>query len=303
LRDPTVTSAAKPNMVLAFAGMIFAALIYGAQFPLSRLAVTTDLTVYDVTALRFLIAAIILVPFFIRWGVRDCAGIGWGRGIALAFAGGVPMMAFLTGGLSFAPAGHGAAIQPGWATVLTFLLGWWLGTSKPRLAVLAGLAMAILGLVLIAWTGRATVGPHAVFGYLLFLCGGSCWAIFSTLAQRWKVDAFRAVAVIAVLSLAWLPVYVLFLEPRLFTAPPGVVAFHAFNQGVLNMLVGMTIWSWGIRVMGATAANRFGPLLPVFGTLLAIPVLGEWPTGLQVVGVVLVVGGLLVTTIPARKTT
>ncbi len=294
----------KPNSrtrLIAFAALIFAAVIYGAQFPLSRLAVTTDLTVWDVTALRYLTAGTLLLPLFFWFGWRDCCGLGWSRGIRLALAGGVPMMAFLTGGLAFAPAGHGSAIQPGWATVVTFIFAWLLGVSKPRPVIFLGLAIAGLGLFLIAWSGSAKVGPHVVTGYLLFLCGGTLWATFSTLAQRWKVDAFRAVTVVSVLSLAFLPLYFAVLSPRLFTAPVGVVVFHAFNQGVLNIIVGMTIWSWGIRMIGATAANRFGPLIPVFGTVLAIPVLGEIPTSLQIVGVVAVGGGLLITSIPARR--
>lgn len=294
------TKPTSQTRLIAFAALIFAAVIYGGQFPLSRLAVTTDLTVWDVTALRYLTAGILLLPLFVWFGWRDCCGIGWRRGLVLTLAGGVPMMAFLTSGLAFAPAGHGAAIQPGWATVMTFVFAWMLGVSKPRPLIFAGLAMAGLGLFLIAWSGSARVGPQAVTGYLLFLCGGTLWATFSTLAQRWKVDAIRGVTVIAVLSLAFAPVYFGFLSPRLFTAPAGVVAFHAFNQGVLNMIVGMTIWAWGIRLIGATAANRFGPLIPVFGTLLAIPVLHEVPTLIQIVGVVAVVGGLLITSIPAR---
>jgi drug/metabolite transporter (DMT)-like permease len=297
LANQTPTSRTR---LIAFGALIFAAVIYGAQFPLSRLAVTTDLTVWDLTALRYLTAGILLLPLFIWFGWRDCCGLGWSRGIRLALAGGVPMMAFLTGGLAFAPAGHGAAIQPGWATVVTFVFAWLLGVSRPRPVIFLGLAIAGAGLFLIAWSGSAKVGPHVVTGYLLFLCGGTLWATFSTLTQRWKIDAFRAVTIVAVLSLAFAPIYVAFLSPRLLTAPLGVVAFHGFNQGVLNMIVGMTIWSWGIRLIGATAANRFGPLIPVFGTLLAIPVLGEIPTSLQILGVVAVVGGLLITSIPQR---
>jgi drug/metabolite transporter (DMT)-like permease len=41
-------------------------------------------------------------------------------------------------------------------------------------------------------------------------------------------------------------------------------------------------------------AGRFPPMIPVVGTLLAIPVLGEIPSGLQIGGIALIIGGLFV---------
>ncbi|MNL86761.1 hypothetical protein D3C87_2156080 [compost metagenome] len=42
------------------------------------------------------------------------------------------------------------------------------------------------------------------------------------------------------------------------------------------------------------AVGRFPPLIPVTGTVLAIPVLGEIPSSLQLAGIVLIIGGLFV---------
>jgi drug/metabolite transporter (DMT)-like permease len=72
------------------------------------------------------------------------------------------------------------------------------------------------------------------------------------------------------------------------------VAFHAVNQGVLNMILALWLWGSAVRTLGAAEAQRFPPLIPVVGTLLAIPLLGEWPGPFQAVGVGLIVGGLVV---------
>jgi drug/metabolite transporter (DMT)-like permease len=50
-----------------------------------------------------------------------------------------------------------------------------------------------------------------------------------------------------------------------------------------------------VRVLGVALAQRFPPLIPVIGTLLSIPILGEWPGPLQSLGVAAIVIGLLLT--------
>jgi drug/metabolite transporter (DMT)-like permease len=75
--------------------------------------------------------------------------------------------------------------------------------------------------------------------------------------------------------------------------PWDAVLFHAVNQGILNVVVGLWLWAWAASIMGAGAAGRFPALIPVVGTLSAIPLLGEWPVPLQLAGMGLVVIGLL----------
>jgi drug/metabolite transporter (DMT)-like permease len=55
----------------------------------------------------------------------------------------------------------------------------------------------------------------------------------------------------------------------------------------------LALYAWTIRVLGASAASLFMPLVPFFGVLLAIPVLGEVPTAIQRVGIVSVSVGMV----------
>jgi drug/metabolite transporter (DMT)-like permease len=112
--------------------------------------------------------------------------------------------------------------------------------------------------------------------------------------QKWKIDALLATAVLCVLSMAYLPVYWLFLPSNLANIPLWLIAAHAFNQAVLNMIVGLWLWGWAARTIGASEAGRYPPLIPVIGTLTAIPVLAEWPGPFQTIAVVLIVLGLVV---------
>ena len=94
--------------------------------------------------------------------------------------------------------------------------------------------------------------------------------------------------------MAFLPFYFMFFFRGFDIAPWWILGFHALYQGVLNVIIGLWIWGWASHALGAAVVGRFPPLIPVTGTLLAIPVLGEIPGPLQITGFVLIIGGLFI---------
>jgi drug/metabolite transporter (DMT)-like permease len=278
---------------LAFAAMLTAALIYGTNFPLSRLATLDGLTPHDLAALRFGVAGLLLLPFFVRRGVRTCAGIGWGRGLLLAAMSGAPMVLLMNTGLSLAPAAHGAALQPGLVTVIGVVGSALLFGVRPSRATTAGIGFALGGLACIAAASAASGSRSVLLGDLCFLAAGALWGLYPLLLQRWGVGGIQSTTIVAVLSMGlYLPLYLTMLEPRIADVGVGVVLFHALNQGVVNVVLGLWLWGSAVAILGASIAQRFPPLLPVVGTLAAIPILGEWPGPLQALGVLLIVSGL-----------
>jgi drug/metabolite transporter (DMT)-like permease len=272
--------------------MLGAVAIYGANFALSRHALLNGLTPDDLVALRYGIAGALLLPFFIRQGASDCAGVGWGRGIVLGVMSGVPMALVMNTGLSLAPASHGAAIAPGTVTVIGVVGSAILFGVRPSRAALLGILVVLAGLAAIGIAGSQTGGKSVVLGDLLFLSTGLLWGSYPLLLQKWSVGAMTSTAIVSVLSLTFIPAYLLALEPRLFAVDPWVLAFHGVNQGIFNVILGLWLWGHAVRVLGAATAQRFPPLIPVVGTLLAVPLVGEWPGPLQSLGVALIVLGL-----------
>jgi len=280
------------NRRLGILAMLGAVAIYGANFGISRHALLNGLTPDDLVALRYGIAGTLLLPVFIRRGVADCAGIGWRRGIVLAIMSGVPMALLMNTGLAMAPASHAAAIGPGTVTVIGVIGSMVLFGVKPSRPIVIGIGVVLAGLAAIGVAGSRTGGPSIVVGDLLFLATGLLWGFYPLLLQKWNVGAMTSTAIVSVLSLVYIPVYALFLTPRILAVDPWVVLFHGINQGLLNVILGLWLWGHAVRVLGAATAQRFPPLIPVAGTLLAIPILGEWPPPLQAVGVALIVAGL-----------
>src|SRR5690348_5288776 len=137
----------------ALCGALLAALIFGANFVAGRHGVLAGLTPVDLVTLRFAVAGLIFLPFLLRNGVRNLAGVGWAKGAVITLLAGAPYTFFITVGLQFAPAAHGAVLNPGLTTVAGVLLSRII--LKERLAPLAalGIPAGILGLVLMAGPG------------------------------------------------------------------------------------------------------------------------------------------------------
>jgi drug/metabolite transporter (DMT)-like permease len=287
---------------LAVAGMIFSVLLFGSNFVVSRYAVLHGMTAHDMMAVRFGTAGLLLLPLFLRRGVADCSGVGWGRGLFLLVSSGFPMSFLMLTGLSLAPAAHGATITPGTVTMIGIAGSVVMFGAAITRNLVVGTACMLGGLACLAIAGSSG-GQGTLTGDMLFLCCGLLWGFYPLMVQRWRIDGLHAAAIVAVLSLAYLPFYFAFFFRGLDVAPWGVFVFQAFYQGVLNVIVGLWLWGRAAHVLGAAVVGRFPPLIPVTGTALAIPILGEWPGSMQWIGIALIVGGLFVASWrrPARR--
>jgi drug/metabolite transporter (DMT)-like permease len=284
----------KLRWLAAFA-MLGSVLIYGANFVIGRHAVLNGFTPYDLAALRFGGAGLLLFPLFLKaGGIQNCAGVGWKRGILLAIMSGAPMSMLQLNGLSYAPAAHGATIGPGTVSLMSAIGGAIIFGAIFSRQKIVGLFIVILGLIAFAVASGTSGSKDILIGDGLFLLMALIWGCYPLAVQKWKVDALTATAVLSILSLVYLPIYWAFLPSTMMTQPLWLILLHAFNQAVLNMIVGLWLWGWAARTIGAAETAKFPPLIPVVGTLLGIPMLGEWPGQFQIIAMILIVSGLLV---------
>jgi drug/metabolite transporter (DMT)-like permease len=276
---------------------LLAAAIWAVYSVLARLGVTAGLSPADMSLLRFAPGALLMLPLMWRWGWRDLAGIGWGRGLLLTLLAGPGFSLLFMTGFSLAPLAHGAVIAPSGQMLAGLGLSAWLGQQRLTRESLIGAGFVLLGLFfmggdsLLHGEGRATL-----LGDALFAVAGFCWGLFGTLSRRWQVDPLRVTVVVLVLSfLLFTPLYLSLANlSRLAQAGAGMLTLQLLAQGLGAGLVAMLAYSRAAALLGAGRAAFFGAMVPGAASLLAIPILGEVPSALQALGIVSVVVGLLI---------
>lgn len=276
---------------------LLAATIWTVYTVLARLGIKSGLTPLDMTLLRFMPGALVMLPFVWHWGLRKLAGIGWKHGVVLAALSGPVFSLLMMTGFAHAPLAHGAVIAPAFQMLTGIGLSAWLARAPVTRETVAGAVCVLLGLAFMGGDAWLHPGDNAVLlGDLLFALAGCSWGLFGALSRRWQVDALRITGVAVVLSfLAYAPFYILMADSSgLRAAAPGFVAMQAVAHGLGAGLVAVLAYSRAVVLLGPGRAAFFGAMVPGAAALLAIPVLGEIPTTLQVAGIFAVVAGLLV---------
>jgi drug/metabolite transporter (DMT)-like permease len=271
---------------------VLAALIWGGFPAITKLSLTSNaLSAWDVTALRFGTAGLILLPIFLRDGLGS---LRWTRALLLACGAGAPYVLLTAGGLAFAPAGHMGVITPSSMLLFSTLGSWWLLGDRPAGGRVAGVLTILIGLVMLGWDGLTNHLDRTWLGDVMFMLGGLFWASYTIGSRAWSVAPFHATVVVAVLSMiGFLPAYVVLAGPRLATAPWSEIVIQVVFQGVLSAIVALLLYTRAVALLGAARGAVFAALVPAFSLLVAIPVLHELPTRLQVIGAVLVTLGMV----------
>jgi drug/metabolite transporter (DMT)-like permease len=294
MSTPPFTRALSP----AAAGLawgLLAAAIWTVYSVLARLGIKSGLSPLDMTLLRFTPGALVMLPFVWRWGLRGMAGIGWKHGVVLAALSGPLFSLLMMSGFAYAPLAHGAIIAPACQMLAGLGLSAWLARTPVTHETVTGAAFVMLGLVFMGSDALLHSDGRVLLGDALFALAGSCWGLFGALSRRWRVDAVRLTGVAVVLSFAmFAPLYGALADPSaLLAAAPGFVALQAVAHGLGAGLVAVLAYSRAAVLLGPGRAAFFGAMVPGAASLLAIPVLGEIPTTLQVAGLLAVVAGLL----------
>jgi drug/metabolite transporter (DMT)-like permease len=182
------------------------------------------------------------------------------------------------------------------ATVLGCALFW---RDWPSGRQMIGSAISIAGAAILITRGDVAdvLARGLNAGDLWMLLGVVIWTAYSLLLRRRPADLPPSVALAAsaaaALALMAPPLALLAPTPMAALASLPVVLSILYIALVASALAFM-LWLRGVAALGPARAGQFLHLMPVFGTALAFPILGEAPTPVQVAGAVLVLSGLAV---------
>ncbi len=268
-------------------------LIWSSFLMLSRFGMRADFAPTDLLALRVGISGLIVLPFYLR---QRTGRVPPGRGIILALGAGVGFggLSFLA--LSLAPVSHAAALQTGALPLYTAVLAMVVLGERFAGTKLAGLALILLGVALAAYDSVSFGAPGQWYGDIAYSAASIAWASYTVLAQRWRVKPLPAVTAVYIWSaILYLPIYIIFCEPRLLTAPILPLISQMLLQGVLATVISLLLFMRVLQSLGGTSATMLTAATPSFVTLVSIPLLGEQPSLLAWISIGCVTLGIVAT--------
>jgi drug/metabolite transporter (DMT)-like permease len=273
-----------------------AAVFWATGFVAARHGIDIGFSPADLTFHRCFWAGVLLLPLALRNGIGDLNGIGWGRGIVLTFFGG-PGIAFVSySGFPLVPLGHGGIIQPSTAAVLGLVLATVVLHERLPAKRITGALVIVAGLVVIGGEAVTTIGVHGLAGDLLFVLAGTFFATFGMFLRKWRVVPTRAMVVTSVVSLAILPVYGLLIGfGRMIALGLWENVLQALVQGLLAGPGAIYLFTRSVVLLGAGRAAVFPTLVPPCVLLIGWLVLGSQPSGLQLIGLAIVLIGFRLT--------
>ena len=256
---------------------------------------TSKMSPYDLAALRFACAGLVMLPLVWRKGLA-IARLGIGNWLLTVSCAGVPYVLLSSSGLQFAPAAQAGALIPGTLPLWTALLA--LIFLKEHISGLrrAGLALIPIGILAILGAGLFHFETGHWRGHLLFIAASLTWATFAVAmryAGRAGLDAMHTAAVVSVVSMVvYLPIYLLFLPHQLQATPWSAIIGQTLFQGIIVSIVSLVAFARAVNILGASLASSFASLVPVLAMLAAIPLLDEIPGKSDVAGIAVITVGV-----------
>ncbi len=237
-------------------------------------------------ASRLLVSALVILPLWkniAKVKVNFKAywyAVGAGISLAVHFAVWISSLSFT----SIAASTTLVTTNPIWVAILS----WWLLKEKPSKLTIAGISIAILGSIVIAFGDRAATAAYSnpLLGNLLALTGSifvSCYLLFGRLAQQngLKIDIYAAIAYTTA-AIVLFPFPILFGSGYLSYETP--VYFYVFLMAVVSQLIGHTSFNWSLAVISPTLVALALLFEPICASFFGFLLFAEVPSLLVLLG-------------------
>jgi drug/metabolite transporter (DMT)-like permease len=291
------------NTLFGIAAALCVVVLFTGFVLVSKYGLRTALVPWDLAALRFTVAGLVMLPFALKYGLL---GLGLRRSLVLAASGGLGFALCAYWGFTLAPAHHGSALIHGTLPLTTALTSFALQRVWPtRWQVISSLAVAAGALAIIG-TSLGSQDRSPVTGDILLLGASLCWSCFGVLSNRWRLPPFGTAALVAVISSAmYLPIYLAAGVGHLRDAALQDVLQQAVFQGIAIGVGSILAYTTAVAHIGPGATALAAASVPVLTAAGARIFLDEHLEAMAIGGLALVTLGITLGTLglePRRRT-
>jgi drug/metabolite transporter (DMT)-like permease len=275
-----------------------------ATFFLGGAMVTAKVAVSDippmtVAATRFALASLLLLSIRRVWPALDSIRVAPRLAdlpviVGLGLTAAVGYNILLLTGVKLAPAADAALIGPAVGTVVSTAIAAAFMRERVRPLAVAGLGLSIAGVLLVVSPDGA-IDLRRVTGDLLFVGCGALWGtylVISRIAGRRFSPINVALYGSLVGAVVLVPLAVLEDGPaRLLAAGlPSLLAVG--HLAALATVTAFVLLNEGLHRLGVSRSASVMMMIPVFGVMQAVLVLGEPMADTAIAGALLVAGGI-----------
>jgi drug/metabolite transporter (DMT)-like permease len=278
--------------------LVFTMVMWGGNAVASRLAVS-HISPMALTCLRWLAVCLIIAPLLGREAaVHGQALVArWPYIVFMAALGFVAFNALMYAAAHHTPAVNLTILQ-GAFPVFVLLGGFgWLGI-RIRLVQLLGVTVTLVGVAIVATRGElealATLSFNTGDVWMILAC--VAYAAYTLLLrQRPGVPGFVFVAAMSGSAfLLSMPLLAFEMVTGTIEWPDGIGFAIVLYVALFPTLLSQLFFMRGVELIGAARAGLFVNLVPVFGAILAMGILGEPLRSYHILALVLVLGGIWV---------
>ena len=248
--------------------------IWGGFTILSRLNLHWHVSAWDLVAMRFAIAFIILMPVLVY--KKDLAFLWHPRPIILALTGGLAYCLTVYTAFLQAPAAHAAIFLNGCIPLCTAVAAYLLFKQPFDKHTWLSLSIMLSALALMSYLMLHEQASVFGLGDILFFLSAVWWGIFTVLLKQWKLSAWHSMASVAIWSaLIYLPIYILFIPKHFQEAEPVHLLVQGVFHGVLVVIIATLTYVAAIERLGAFKTGSIVTLAPFIAAVIAVPLLNE----------------------------
>lgn len=262
-------------------------------------AVRNDIPPFTLAFIRWTGALAILAPFALRHVIAEWPAIcrQWRPILLLGLVGVAAFNGFLYSGLRYTTATNGLLLQA-LIPSLVLLIGRVAFKDRVPLGQIIGIALSTLGVGVIVFRGEvaAIVGFRFGIGDGLILCGCVAWALYTAcLRLRPAIQPLSFVFVtfaIGALTMAPFALGEAAAIAAMHWRPPVLAAFG--YVAIFPSIFAYFLYNAAVARIGPGAAGQTISLMPIFGAVLAMQLLGEQLHGYHGIGMLLILSGIVV---------
>lgn len=282
---------------LGVAAGLAVSFLWSGVIIVSRWGVQHDLTIWDITLLRFTAAAVVTAPFLyrLRGNLRSVFNL---RVAVCALGCGFPFTLSNFEGLTSSPAANAGVITNGLFPPLVAILAFLWMKERFAKSKLLGIFMIVVANALILVSGG---GSTNLTGAFWLFTAAAILAIYAVSMRVWSISVdVLLVAVPWINAIIFVPIW-LVTPTAIDRATAHEILLQVLYQGVMTCVVAQFLMSYAFQSLGSVTASIFMALVPTLTAIFGVIILGEAMNAYSVFGVILCSLGMLTYNLPIGR--